>query len=52
MACGDFRSAPRQSGGGIVEYWVLDIAAYGSDESVAPLAAPGSYFRVKDAFPG
>ena len=28
------------------------VAAYGGEESVAPLAAPESYFRVKDAFPG
>jgi Uma2 family endonuclease len=30
----------------------LSIEAYGSDESVAPLAAPESRFRIKDAFPG
>lgn len=28
------------------------VAAYGGEESVAPLAAPESYFRTKDAFPG
>jgi len=27
------------------------VAAYLSDESVAPLAAPQSFFPVKDAFP-
>jgi len=27
------------------------VAAYGSQESVAPLAAPQSCFRIKDAFP-
>ena len=56
---------------GIVDYWVLDIAArrmivhrdpqggrylsvaaYACDESVAPLAAPDSYLRIGDAFPG
>src|SRR5207249_2665270 len=28
------------------------IEAYSSDESVAPLSAPESRFRIKDAFPG
>src|SRR5207249_405048 len=28
------------------------VAAYSSEESVSPLAAPNSYFRIKDAFPG
>jgi Uma2 family endonuclease len=28
------------------------VTAYGSEESVAPLAAPGSRFRIMDAFPG
>jgi Uma2 family endonuclease len=28
------------------------IAAYGAEESVAPLAAPGSQLRIEDAFPG
>ncbi len=27
------------------------VTAYGSDESVAPLAAPESRFRIRDAFP-
>jgi Uma2 family endonuclease len=54
---------------GIVEYWVIDVAArrlvvhrdardglyrsvtaYGEDETVMPLASPGSEFRVADAF--
>jgi Uma2 family endonuclease len=54
---------------GIVEYWVIDVAArrlvvhrdardglyrsvtaYGEDETVTPLASPGSEFRVADAF--
>ena len=29
----------------------LSVAAYSFEESVAPLAAPGSPFRVRDAFP-
>src|SRR5205085_9394059 len=29
----------------------LSIAAYSVEESVAPLAAPGSPFRIRDAFP-
>lgn len=29
----------------------VSVAAYGEEESVAPLAAPGSYLRVRDAFP-
>jgi Uma2 family endonuclease len=29
----------------------VSVAAYSSEESVAPLAAPGSPFRVRDAFP-
>jgi Uma2 family endonuclease len=30
----------------------VSVAAYGSEESVAPLAAPGSSLRIGDAFPG
>jgi Uma2 family endonuclease len=30
----------------------LSVAAYSAEESVAPLAAPGSPFRIRDAFPG
>ena len=29
----------------------VSVAAYGEDESVAPLAAPQSYLRIRDAFP-
>ena len=29
----------------------LSVAAYSDEESVAPLAAPGSSFRIRDAFP-
>ena len=28
------------------------VAAYGSEETVAPLAAPESCLRIRDAFPG
>jgi Uma2 family endonuclease len=30
----------------------LSVAAYSAEESVAPLAAPGSPFPIRDAFPG
>jgi len=29
----------------------VSVAAYGEEESVAPLAAPDSYLRIRDAFP-
>lgn len=29
----------------------VSVAAYGEEESVAPLAAPGSCLRIRDAFP-